>query len=111
MSKYNLYYSELGSSADVECKKFKSAIKRAFWMANRVIGIKRDRVFVLVVSYDDNDDEQSDVYVFDNWRISGIGKIVENRWKSFWLYECESYEQAYKLTLDLKEPNPLCYTN
>lgn len=108
MSKYNLYFSELRSFADVECKKFTSAKKRAYWIADRVISKKPNRVFTLIVSYDDNDDNLSDVYVFDKWFC--IEKIVDQRWKSFWLYEWGSYVEAYQNALDLKEVNPLCYT-
>jgi hypothetical protein len=46
--------------------------------------------------------------VFENW--SGIQDVVESKWKEFWLFEWESYEDAYKNALDLKEVSPLCYS-
>ena len=107
MSKYKLNFSELNSNSDVEHLEFTSAKKRASFIADRVISNNPKRVFTFIVKYSDND-EHSDVYVFENW--SCIQSIVETRWKEFWLFEWESYEDAYKNALDLKEVSPLCYS-
>lgn len=108
MSKYKLFFSELNSNSDVECLEFTSADKRAYFISERVILSKPERVFTLIVSYNDNDDNASDVYVFDQW--SCIKEVVQQRWESFWFFEWSSYEDAYKNALDLKEVNPLCYS-
>lgn len=108
MSKYILNFSQLNSDADLEAISFTSAKKRANYIAERVIGIKPERVFTLVISYDDNDNDACDVYVFDEWIC--IQNVVTSRWKSFWLFEWSSYEDAYKNALDLKEVNPMCYS-
>ena len=108
MSKYILNFSELNSNADVECVKFTSATKRAKYIADRVTGTNPPRVFTLIVSYDDKDDNACDIYIFDKW--SCIQEVVNTRWKSFWLFEWHSYEEAYKNALDLKETNHLCYS-
>ena len=107
MSKYKLNFSELNSSSDVEYIEFTSAKKRAQFIADRVIANNPKRVFTFIVKYSEND-EHSDVYVFENW--SCIQSIVENRWKEFWLFEWDSYEEACKNALDLKEISPLCYS-
>ena len=108
MSKYILNFAELNSDADVDAISFTSATKRASFIAERVIGSKPERVFTLVVSYDDNDYNACDVYVFDKWTC--IKEVVQQRWKSFWLFEWSSYEDAYKNALDMKEVSPLCYS-
>jgi len=107
MSKYKLNFSKLNSTSDVECLEFTSAKKRASFIADRVIATRPNRVFTFVVKYTDND-EDSDVYVFDSW--SCIASIAGDGWKDFWLFEWESYEDAYKNALDLKEVSPLCYS-
>lgn len=107
MSKYKLNFSELNSNSDVENLEFSSAKKRASFIADRVIGVNPKRVFTLIIKYSKND-EHSDVFVFENW--SGIQNVVESKWKEFWLFEWESYEDAYKNALDLKEVSPLCYS-
>ena len=107
MLKYKLNFSELNSNSDVECLEFTSAKKRASFIADRVIASNPKRVFTFIVKYSDND-ELSDVYVFENWTC--IQSIVETRWKDFWLFEWESYEDAYANALDLKEVSPLCYS-
>lgn len=107
MGKYKLNFSELNSSWDVQSLEFTSAKKRASFIADRVVSNTPKRVFTLIVQYTDND-EPSDVYVFENW--SCIQSFVEARWKEFWLFEWESYEDAYQNALDLKEVSPLCYS-
>ena len=108
MSKYILNFSELKSNGGVDCIKFTSAKKRKNYIADRVIGINPERVFTLIVSYDDKDSNACDVYIFDKW--SCIQEVVNTRWKSFFLFEWYSYEEAYKNALDLKEVNHLCYS-
>ena len=107
MSKYILYFSELNSDSDVNKLEFTSAKKRESFIAERVIGINPKRVFTLILKYSERD-EDLDVYVFENW--SCIKDIVSSKWKIFWLFEWESYEDAYKNALDLKEVSPLCYS-
>ena len=108
MSKYVLHFSELKCS-EITQKSFTSAKKRSEFIADRVIGIQPKRVFTLIVGYDDDDVNAQDVYTFDQW--SCIQDIVKTRWKTFYLYEWESYEEAYKYALDIKEVNPLCYSS
>lgn len=107
MSKYKLNFSELNSVSDIEYLEFTSAKKRASFIADRVIANNPKRVFVFIVQYSEND-AHYDVYVFEDW--SCIQKNVEDKWKQFWLFEWESYEEAYKNALDLKEGSPLCYS-
>jgi hypothetical protein len=110
MGKYKLNFSELNSNSDVECLEFTSAKKRSAFIADRVIGsIYNDpkKVFTLIVKYSDND-ERDDVYVFDKWEC--IDLVVKQSWEEFWLFEWDSYEEAYKNALDLKEISPLCYS-
>ena len=107
MSKYKLHFSELNSTLDVECLEFTSAKKRSSFIADRVIANNPIRVFTLIVNYNE-DRKYSDVYVFENW--SCIQDVVNSKWTEFWLFEWESYSDAYKNALDLKETNPLCYS-
>jgi hypothetical protein len=109
MTKYKLNYSELGSSKIQELS-FSTAQKRASFIADKVIATS-PKVFVLVVKHaekDSQDDSMDSVYIFD-W-YSSISFIEKDNWRQYFLFEEESYEEAYKLALDLKETSPLCYS-
>ena len=107
MKKYILNFSKLNSSSDVECLEFTSAKKRASFIADKVISNNPKKAFTYIVKYSEND-EHSDVYVFTNW--SCIQEIVEHRWQECYLFEWESYEDAYSNALKFKEIDPLCYS-
>lgn len=104
--KYNVYFSRLNSSMYVEEMSFLSSKKRMFFIADKVIGDKPDRVFTLSVEYDD---KHSDVYVFDSQSYSCVSHLDNNKFSEFFLFEWESYEEAYRNALSQKETNPLCY--
>jgi hypothetical protein len=104
MSKYKLNYSGLNSKEDFEKVSFTSARKRSEFIADRVIGGPK-KVYVLVVGYSE---DRSDVYVFKDWWC--IDLVVKQSWDTFWLIEYESYEEAYKYALDVKEESELCYS-
>ncbi len=108
MAKYKLNFSKLNSNSDIDVIEFTSASRRASFIADRVVGVKPDRVFTLIVSYSKTNDSEIDVYIFDNY--SCVQDVVKSKWIDFFLFEWESYEEAYKNALDLREPNPLCYT-
>ena len=60
-------------------------------------------------------DEDAEVYVTQ--RIGEVAQIILNREhngldigvNTFYLFEFESFEEAYKVALNMKETSPLCY--
>ena len=106
--KNKLFYGGLNANIGIEEFEFTSAKKRESFVAEKVI-TSHNIVFILTVSYSDTDDEQCDVYVFNDFQC--IKDVIKTKWSKMWLYEEGSYEEAYKLAIDLKEPNSLCYTD
>lgn len=108
MSKYKLNFSCLNSNSDVKSLEFTSSKKRADFIADRVIGAFPKRIFTVVINYSEPEGKHIDVYVFENW--SCIQDVVQSRWRSFYLFEWNSFEEAYKNALDLQENSKLCYS-
>lgn len=106
MANLKLYYSELGSDSDIETLEFKSAKSRMDYIYNKVARCNPKRVFTLIIEHSE---DYSSVYVFDKWVC--IDLIAGWGFKEFWLYEWDSYEEAYKNALDIKEESPLCYSS
>jgi len=106
MGKYVLNYADLDFNLGVSGIEFTSASKRANFIADKVIGSKPDRVFLLAI---ERCNEYDSIYIFDKWQC--IEDVVESRFKDFYLFEYESYEDAYRNALDMKEKSELCYNN
>jgi hypothetical protein len=73
-------------------------------------------VFVLTTDSDENESE-TDIFIFEkSYKIIAYLKFLEAHINSIYeknvfLSECDSYEEAYKLALSMREPNPICYSN
>jgi hypothetical protein len=108
---YKLHYApiDLGQE-DIPCYEFATSKERVKFIEDIIYKKSEEVVFVLCFE----DYIQDCVYVGDSvmtfeplWRISDedISSYPENAY----LQEYESYEEAYKVALDMKETNPFCY--
>ena len=108
---YKLHYAKLDLQGDIPCLNFKNWKERMLFICDKVTGSK-EKVFVLSINY--NADESIDsVYVFDIWNC--VRFLRDKKYNSihytFYLQEYPSYEEAYKVALDMKEVSPFCYTS
>lgn len=109
MSKYKLSYSKLNSEIDIEELSFTSPNKRNNFITDKIIGTQTKRVFVIGIEHSDNN---TNLFIFDLIIDPYIFKnILNNKWEKMFLFEFESYEEAYDFSLDMKEVSPLCYNN
>jgi hypothetical protein len=107
MKGIKLHYASLDLQGDIPCYKFKGIEE----LRNFVTGIisKSDIVYLLVI--------QDDVFVTENTIL--ISELFDGNLNSVYpffegepifLQEYASYEEAYKVALDIKEESPLCYS-
>lgn len=111
MSKYNLSYSHLKSEYDVEELEFQTSKKRYYFLINKILGNKPDRVFVLGIEHGGLY-KNVNIFIFDliiDFKI--FNNILNSKINKMFLFEFESYEDAYAFSLDMKEPNKLCYND
>jgi hypothetical protein len=105
MNQYTLYYAPLDLLDDIRETKLKSFSSMHQLLADLIIG-KKDIVFLL--AFEDNEGH-SEIFVFDKY-----SRIIEHKclevYNKVFLQEYKSYEEAYKVALDMQETNPLCYS-
>jgi hypothetical protein len=104
--KYVVNYHSLDDEGDVKVIPFKTPKKRASFLFEKIVSENCGGVYVLIINKNISSDLS--VYIFD--KISDIEPHLLTLWKDVSLFECDSYEDAYKLALDLKEINPRCYS-
>jgi len=105
---FKIHYAkkDLGMN-DIPCLKFSTAIKRHRFLQDTIIG-SRNTVFILAINYN-KDDSLDSVFVFDLWNCVRWMDSSIVRQKTIYLQEYTSYEEAYKVALDMKETNKMCY--
>ena len=112
ISKRILHYAPLGSEIIQELF-FPSFNAMYEWVADKLENTKKDRVYLFTYSeIDGNEDTQiivTDELAFladflAKGNYFGMDLIIV-----FFLQEYESFEDAYKVALDMKEVSPLCY--
>jgi hypothetical protein len=117
--KCKLHYAELGKeNEDVKEIVFSSSRKRFSFIADKIINrnLEKKIVFLIAIEKDyleppHKDPSGDSIYVFTLYRDIDFLKTHENgQWKDIFLFEYNSYEKAYKAALDMREPNPLCYS-
>ena len=108
---YKLHYAELNLQGDIHCIGFKNWKERLSFLMDKII-CPQKKVFIISINYNANESIDS-VYVFDVWNC--VRFLNEKRYNSshytFFLQEYESYEEAYKVALNMKEVNKLCYSD
>jgi hypothetical protein len=104
MNHTTLYYAPLDLLEDISEMKTKSISSLQGLLADFIIG-KEGKVFLLAF---EDDDRHSEIFVFDKY-----SRFLEHKcfsvYNKVFLQEYSSYEEAYKVALDMREPNPLCY--
>lgn len=105
--KFNLHYSALNSSDDIEKFSYTSNALRFNEISDYVFSGKKC-VFLLAVEHSK---EFSSIFVFDRSNIYALRLLEKDKciFEDVFLFEYESYEAAYQNALDMMEPNKLCY--
>jgi len=108
---YKLHYAKLNLQGDIPFMVFKTWRARLSFIMDKII-IPQKRVYLLSISRIENDLTVFDnVYVFDSYHCVRFlnDKKYNSPYDVFSLHEYSSYEEAYKVALDMKEISPLCY--
>lgn len=108
-----LHYAELNNQGDISCIEFKNATEL---IENIPYNIK-DCVYLF--SYSRKEDEEcplsNEVIVTEDiaqiifFMQINLNELNELEMTDYYLQEYESYEEAYKVALSMKEVSPLCY--
>jgi hypothetical protein len=112
MDKFKLHYAELELQDDIPCFEFDSKYKMLDYISN----IYKNNHFTtlnkvcLVAIWDDLIvvDSVSRIIEFVN---NGVDNHLSLELQEVFLQEYDSYEEAYKVALNMKEDSPLCYSN
>lgn len=105
---YFLNYSSLEDHGDITVFSFKNLAKRSEAIADYVIG-RSDRVFILSLSREE-DSPRHKVYIFQFY--NSIEAEMSRKTSTdihAYLFECSSYEDAYKTALGMQDISELCY--
>lgn len=108
---YKLHYAKLDlGEQDIPCIEFSTNKKRMQYVSD-IIYAKSEQVVFLLAFEDEIDDS---IYIGDNvMTFEFLWFMPEDEIESFaknaYLQEYASYEEAYKVALDMKEISPLCY--
>jgi hypothetical protein len=113
---WDLHYSKLNES-EVILKEFKSWEDRFTFIKERVLCQNGKKVFILAVEKDIYSNGKKNHYydsififhLFDD--IQFITNTNLSQWRDSFLFEYSSYEEAYEVALDMREPIELCYSN
>ena len=107
---YKVNYASIDLKGDIPTFSFNGWKERLSFLTDKIIGSK-NKVFLLSINYN-SDNDIDDVYVFNIWNC--VRFLEEKKYNSnhfaFHLQEYDSYEEAYKVALDMKEENELCYS-
>ena len=107
-----IHYAKLNLQGDIPCLEFTSIEEVRSFIASIVYPVKmvNEKVYVIAI--------QDEVIVTEN------GLLVEELFdgnlnsaypfyegEAIFIQEYPSYDEAYKVALDMKEVSPLCYTS
>jgi arginine/lysine/ornithine decarboxylase len=120
---YKLHYAPLDlNGQDIHCYEFRSSIETSAFILSETT-TESAIVFLISIGNDIFISENISAIVkfFNDNSILSLGEAMENllteKDKEFYtgveieihLQEYESYEDAYDVALEMREPNPLCY--
>jgi hypothetical protein len=106
---YKLHYAELNLQDDISCFEFESKHKLIDYVSsiyNNIYLMYLDKVCLVAIS---------DHLIVVN-SLGCILKFINDELnyidfdENVYLQEYDSYEEAYKVALSMKEDNPLCYS-
>ena len=110
---YTLHFAELPIDEDIQQFKFKhfrELRKKVFDLLNPKTN---DRIYLYTI-----DGQRTPILIHENPRhiidsMNGLmlGEIELMEERHFFIQEYETYEDAFKVALDMHEPNELCYEN
>jgi hypothetical protein len=105
-----LHYAELTNEGDIPCLKFNNEFDFLHFLQGK--SIREDIVYVFAYEFK-NLDNHTEVFVTSD--LSMIWVIMKNCFHDiqadnmFFLQEYPSFEDAYKVALDMQETSNLCY--
>lgn len=110
-----LLYAQI-NSATINELSFISIKHLEEWLHEKVTNDIGDRVYLFTHEWPDKDDlEQTEIYVTE--KIGLVADLITQAHyfgydmiPAFHLQEYDSYEEAYKVALNMKELSPLCYS-
>ena len=121
---YKLNYgSKTQSKMLLDISVFEYSEKESIFnhIADDILAVDDDET-IYVFTYENYMNDNDDILVFRNkeffynFVLTMIGEdgFRKSKYKSFsgynfFLFECESWEEAYKMCVDLREESPLCY--
>ena len=122
---YKLHYAPLDlNGQDIQELSFDSAKEISLFISSIILPAKlhSDRVYVCTFPQDEIIVSENPFFIlslFENnsfYLHNYATSIVDNNGEisialpnEYFLQEYETYEEAYKVALDMREPNPLCY--
>ena len=108
MEKIILHYAELNNEGDIPCLEFNTVDE----FSNFLSKVTEDIVYVFAFEFPDTDGKQ-EVFVTED--LTMVSVIMRNCFElittdnKFFLQEYPSFEDAYKVALDMQETSELCY--
>ena len=112
MAKYKIYYAPVDLQGDIPCLEFSLIDEVRSFISSIVYPIRmvNEKIYVVAI--------QDEIIVTENGLF--IDDLFNKQFFSVYpFYECDeihiqeylSYEEAYKIALEMREPNRLCYDN
>lgn len=104
--KWSLFYAEKNLEGDIPQKIFETNFDLNQYVLEKT---KEKTNTVFLVSYDDEEfltDSFKVLFQFLNTMFMNVKSCTSYQ---VFVFEFGSYEEAYKVALDMKETNPLCY--
>lgn len=110
---YHLYYAdslsnELGEARRVDCDSFESMIDYIDHLHSLNINTGNRKVYLLTVG----DGVNRRIYIEESSvHLQTEILPIHKAYTEFYLQEYNSYEEAYKVALNMREESDLCYNN
>jgi hypothetical protein len=105
IKEYKLHYAEVNNHNDIPCLEFKTHFDMVDFI-DAVTMQKKNVVFLLCK------DQDPTILITEKYLVVEEFLNKMPTWKcvgNYYLQEYYSYEEAYKVALDIHEENPLCY--
>lgn len=114
---YKIYFSPIDLEGDVQEYTFfdePETLRKIYDLIYEGLEYVIGKHFVVLIAVDDEifiSDTQSvcDTLVAFSGLFTEFYTVEEGASMDFYVQFYKSYEEAYKVALDMKEPNPLCY--
>jgi hypothetical protein len=107
-----LHYGALPLGSEIEQIEFDTARELSSYLFDKA---DKSKKLVYIITFNMGDDCSSCPIFIEEDATALLslmfvhGDFYEEFVDTFFLQEYESYEDAYKVAMDMREPNPLCY--